>query len=363
MNVPTPACVAATALSACLLAGCGPRRDCMYMPRIDGDWWQVAGNPDLGDLNGPPVANPRLPQQPVDFSVWQAADDTWQLWSCIRNTNCGGNTRLFYRWEGTRLFDGDWTPMGIAMQADCPRYETNVGGLQAPHVVKDGDTYCMIYGDWDYICIQRSNDGKHFERWLYDNGKPGMFTEGKGCNTRDPMLIRIGDKWHCYYTAFPKVDGRPTGGVYCRTSVDLRTWSDSKLVARGGMTGSSPSSSECPHVAQIGDYFYLFRTQRCAGPPTTSVYRSKDPMDFGIDDRADRKLVCLLEVAAPEIIFYNRGFYIAALMPDIQGIRVARLTWVLDLLDQRGHSLVWEPNRYLDSLFYQDFRGDVPDVE
>ncbi|MCY2950552.1 MAG: family 43 glycosylhydrolase [Planctomycetota bacterium] len=47
------------------------------MPRIAGDWWMVAGDPDLGDLTDPK-------QQPVDFSIWQAADGTWQLWSCIR---------------------------------------------------------------------------------------------------------------------------------------------------------------------------------------------------------------------------------------------------------------------------------------
>src|SRR6516162_5709624 len=62
-------------------------------PGIVGDWWQIAGDPDLGNLTSPK-------QQPVDFAVWQAADGTWQLWSCVRNTREPGNTRLFYRWEG-----------------------------------------------------------------------------------------------------------------------------------------------------------------------------------------------------------------------------------------------------------------------
>jgi len=287
--------------------------------------WQ----PDLGDLTGPPPENPNHPQQPVDFAIWQAADGTWQLWSCIRNTKCGGMTRLFYAWEGRNLTDPDWTPLGIALQADSPRFETRAGGLQAPHVVNvplastrssDGlearaTQFYMIYGDWDYLMIQRSHDGKTFERWLYDNGKPAMFTEGEGCNTRDPCLIHIGDKWHVYYTAYPKRDGQPTGGVYCRTSTDLRTWSDSALVARGGLTGTGPTSSECPYVVKVGRYYCLFRTQRYAGPPTTSVYRSTDPMDFGIDEQADRKFVCLLEVAAPELFVHGGQWYIAALMP------------------------------------------------
>ena len=97
-------------------------------PEIEGQWWQVAGNPDLGEFTSPR-------QQPVDFALWQAKDGTWQLWSCIRNTKCGGNTRLFYRWEARNLTDKNWKPMGIAMQADVTLGEQK-GGLQAPHVIK-----------------------------------------------------------------------------------------------------------------------------------------------------------------------------------------------------------------------------------
>ena len=78
------------------------------LPTIDGDWWQVAGDPHLGDYTSPK-------QQPVDFGIWQAADGTWQLWSCIRHTNCGGATRLFHGWEGHQITDRDWTPKGIVI--------------------------------------------------------------------------------------------------------------------------------------------------------------------------------------------------------------------------------------------------------
>lgn len=44
------------------------------IPTIDGDWWQVAGDPDLGDYITPG-------QQPVDFGVWQAADRTPALFT------------------------------------------------------------------------------------------------------------------------------------------------------------------------------------------------------------------------------------------------------------------------------------------
>ena len=64
-----------------------------WIPEIVGDWWQIAGNPDLGKYQTDR-------QEPLDFGIWQAADGTWQLWSCVRYTGCGGKTRLFYRWEG-----------------------------------------------------------------------------------------------------------------------------------------------------------------------------------------------------------------------------------------------------------------------
>lgn len=285
------------------------------VPYVAGDWWTVATNPDLGDYGRPD-------QQPVDFAVWQAADGTWQLWSCIRNTNCGGVTRLFYRWEGKNLTDTDWTPMGIAMQGD-PKYGERLGGLQAPHVVRIKNRYHMFYGDWDNICMAVSDDGKTFERVIQPNAMTGMFTEGKEANARDAMVLFTRDLWHCYYTAFPDKQG----AVYCRTTTDFVTWSDPHKVAFGGEAGTGICDAECPHVVELtpGDY-YLFRTQRYGHDAETRVYYSKDPLNFGIDNDAEH-LVTLLPVAAPEIVFHEGKQYIACLLPNTQGIRIAPLGW------------------------------------
>jgi hypothetical protein len=306
--------------AACILsalatepAASGQRVRDVVVPQIDGPWWTVAGDPDLGDLTDPQ-------QQPVDFAIWQAADGSWQLWSCIRHTRCGGKSRLFYRWEGPRLTQGDWRPMGIAMQAD-KRFGETPGGLQAPHVVRTGDRYHMLYGDWENICLATSEDGKTFTRQLSDDGRAGMFGEGAGANTRDPMAILVGDLWHCYYTAFP--GGK--GAVYCRTSRDLRNWSASRIVSYGGRAGSGPTSAECAHVVYHEGHYYLFRTQRYGEDAQTSVYRSQDPMHFGVDD--DSRFVGTLPVAAPEVVVHEAREYIASLRPDLKGIRVARLRW------------------------------------
>ncbi|MBE3097467.1 MAG: hypothetical protein IMZ44_10110 [Planctomycetes bacterium] len=285
------------------------------LPRIEGQWWTLAGAPDLG-----PLSDPR--QQPVDFAVWQAADGTWQLWSCIRNTRCGGKTRLFHRWEGKRLTDPDWRPMGVAMQADPKAGETE-GGLQAPFVTRIGAVYHMFYGDWESICLATSTDGKTFTRRLGPDGKTGMFSEGPGNNTRDPMVLRADGRTYCYYTAYPNREG----AVFCRTSEDLVKWSDAKRVAFGGAAGANPYSAECPFVVYRAESkrYFLFRTQRYGQNAQTSVYASLDPLDFGVND--DRCLLGTLPVAAPEIIEHEGQTFIAALLPSLKGIQVARLKW------------------------------------
>ena len=302
-----------TVVTWCLCAACGAE-DVPLVPEVDGSWWTIATSPDLGELTSDK-------QQPVDFAVWRAADGTWQLWSCLRGTKERGNTRLFYRWEGKNLTDPGWKPLGVAMRADESLGETP-GGLQAPHVVKHDGRHLMFYGDWENICATTSDDGKTFTRRRGPGGKSGMFSEGRGTNTRDPMALNIDGLWHCYYTAFPNKQG----AVFCRTSTDTVTWSGSKTVAFGGQAGTGPFSAECPFVVKLQDRFYLFRTQRYGKDAVTSVYHSKDPLNFGVNDDAGHFLTTL-PIAAPELIEHEGQWYIAALLPSLKGIQVTRMTW------------------------------------
>ena len=298
----------------CVSIASSQAADAPKQPRIVGEWRQVAGNPDLGELTSPK-------QQVVDFGVWQAADGTWQIWSCIRDTKEVGLHRLFHRWEGKTLDQPDWKPMGIAMRADESVGE-RPGGLQAPFVLPEGDRFIMFYGGWDDICSAASNDGKNFKRNKNAQGKATLFS-APGNNPRDAMVLRIGNLWHCYYTAHPK----DKGGVYCRTSPDLKQWSEPRLVARGGQSGDGPYSSECPFVVELtpGE-FYLFRNQIYGEGARCSVYHSRNPLDFGVDDD-EGHFVCTLPVAAPEIIRHDGQWYIAALLPSLKGIQIAKLEW------------------------------------
>ena len=303
-------------LFAALLANlCPADVNNVAVPVIDGNWRQIAGNPDLGEYTTDK-------QQPVDFAIWQAADGSWQLWSCIRETVIGGHTRLFHRWEGKNIADANWQPMGVAMVSE-EKYDEPIGGLQAPYVIRHKNLYYMFYGEWDDICLATSRDGKNFKRVLNKNNSAELFNEGGSkVNTRDPMIIRANGKWLCYYTACPNEKGY----VFCRTSDDLKDWSDSVVVAYGGSGGNYWASSECPHVIEPtpGNY-YLFRTHYYGPGAKTSVYYSANPFNFGIDN--DSRLVCTFNLAAPEIVKVGQQYYIVALNLNLDGIRIAKLKW------------------------------------
>jgi hypothetical protein len=308
---------------AMAVTGCGHEQDVVKLrPVIEGEWWQVAGNPNLGEYTSEK-------QEPVDFSIWQAEDGTWQLWSCIRHTNCGGNTRLFYRWEGSRLTDRDWKPMGISMEAD-PAYGEQPGGLQSPYVFEENGLYYLFYGDWERICLAQSSDGKNFERLLNESNGPGLFS-GPYRNTRDPMTLKSKETYYCYYTGHLREVSAEEhkAAVFARKSKDLLSWGEPVMVSAGGWAKTQPrwfgGDCECPFVAQFHGLYYLFRNQRYGENNLNTQFASADPLDFGVDD--DRCMVGTLPVAAPEIIEYEGQHYVAALMPSLNGIRIARLGW------------------------------------
>jgi hypothetical protein len=294
--------------------GAAMQREEMIVPVIEGDWWRVASTPDLGEYNSER-------QQPVDFGLWQAADGTWQLWSCIRNTSYPGHTRLFYGWEGASLTDTEWEPKGIVMESR-PDLGEPLGGLQAPHVVRHDGRFIMAYGDWTNICFATSEDGKNFERIIQPNGKTGVFSEGQFANARDPMMIQIDGLWHLYYTAITA--GKGYG--YCRTSQDLKTWSQSMVISYGGKLSDNPWFNESPHVVEVepGEFVY-FRNQYYGSGNLNWAYYSRNPLNFGIDH--DEHLTARLEIAAPEVVVDDGKYYIAALTPELDGIRIARLRW------------------------------------
>jgi len=289
------------------------------LPAILSDWWQVAGNPNVDPYT---TAN----QQPVDFGIWQDANGNWRIWSCIRRTSYPGNTRLFHGWESSDLFASNWTPTGIEMTSVTALGEVN-GGLQAPYVFREDDTYHMLYGTWNHIARATSSDGENFSRVIQGNGTTNLFGTGE-TNPRDVMVIKQADTYYAYYTAHTNSEGKD----YLRTSTDLDNWSAAQVVAFGGSaSGTGSFSAECPFVYfdEASEAFYLFRTQRYGTNARTNIYRSTDPTYFGVGADADNYYVGSLPVAAPEIFDFEGKTYMAALNPGLDGIQIAEFGFVI----------------------------------
>ena len=263
----------------------------------------------------------------MDFSVWQAADSSWQLGACVRGTGCGGHGRLLYRWESASLEARDWAPKGILLESD-EKFGETPGGLQAPFVLQERDRYVMFYGDWVNICLAISTDGKSFDRRLDGRGHSALFNEGQHANTRDPMSLKHEGRYYVYYTGV--VDDR--GAIYCRTSDDLHQWSESRIVCSGGSGGSGPADAECVFVSYHEEYdeFCLLRWH---SDGLTSVYRSDDPLDFGVD--SDEKRVGELSAEVARVIHSGDQSYLSSLHGDYTGIRLAKMRWV-ETERQRG---------------------------
>jgi hypothetical protein len=85
-------------------------------------------------------------------------------------------------------------------------------------------------------------------------------------------------------------------------------------------------SAECPHVVYREGYYYLFRTTSYR-KPLTYIYRSTDPLDFGLDH--DDKLIGSIAVAAPEIISDGKHDYISSVHDLAGGVQLSRLAWPL----------------------------------
>lgn len=296
------------------------------IPAIDGLPWHITTSPELGEMSGDRA------HEVVDHAFWQTHDGKWHCWACVRKTKIG---RLFYGWESDALEETFWKPIGITMRAE-QKFGESINDwigeefLQAPHVIYHDEKYWMFYGGHNtelaecQICLATSQDGYNFQRHQDDQGFSRLFI-GPG-EARDPMVIRIGDQWVCYYTGHDKGMRRPCK-IYARTSTDLIHWSDYREVAYGGFaSGTSYWSAECPFVIFKDGYYYLFRTSEYASPARTHVYRSLDPFDFGLGN--DSKLVTTLRIAAPEIIQKDGVEYISTVEDLKGGIQLSKLRWI-----------------------------------
>ena len=283
-------------------------------PHLDGAWWRIASPPALERFGSGG-------EQTVDFTIFPAADGTWQLISCVRNTTHPGGKRLLFRWEGKSLTDPDWTPKGIFLTSD-PAIDHQEGVLQAPYGVREDGLFWLFYNS-NGARAMTSKDGKTFEHARNEAGSYKFFDM-----PRDVMLLdnRAHDgKWYAFYTDIVpgKYADRKNHTVSCRTAPKLAgPWRDNVDL---GVVSPPPAGyvfmmAESPFILSRKGWFYRFEQlnvlaskdlSRWSGPATASMAGKNE-----------------FEYLSPEIVEHEGRAYLAAYKDHGKGgIHVVRLGW------------------------------------
>ena len=207
----------------------------------------------------------------------------------------------------------------------------------APHIIQHDGEYWIFYtgvndSACQSICIARSEDLYHWER--YENNPVhtslpwGAWDKEKWSDCRDPMVLKEGDTFYCYFTAGRIV---PETGKheYClgiASSQNLLEWKDEGFVRLAHTLETPPES---PFVVKRNDEYYLFYTNYKHG----IVYiKSSDPVR-GWKENPDDPQSILQGVSATEIFADNGKWYITLISHMKNGLHffeIRELLWEKD---------------------------------
>jgi hypothetical protein len=188
--------------------------------------------------------------------------------------------------------------------------------LWAPHVIEHAGRY------WMFVCgggpspsefrilLATSDDCTHWTR------HPESPLIVDGYEARDPMVLRVGDRWVLYYTA----TDAPAGGrhvVVAAESDDLVHWRGRRIVYTDACSGTGGGPTESPFVVERGGRFHLFigpdwetliESHRRTGRWDVRAYRrtrvlaSDDPFRFELSGQ-----VATLDAHAAEVVTDEAG--------------------------------------------------------
>ncbi|MGE0621991.1 MAG: hypothetical protein AB7I04_00215 [Pseudomonadales bacterium] len=253
-----------------------------------------------------------------DHTFVQDASGSWHLFGITQQNPFRPFEEVFLTHVTAPEIEGPWTRQDDVMHRDESIGETVVW---APHVIRHDGRYWMFYcgGDRDpsrfRIQLATSDDLWHWER---HRANPLL---QDGYEARDPMVIRIGDRWYLYYTA----TSAPAGGqhtVKVVVSDDLVRWGDPQTVFVSPRSGTGGGPTESPFVVQRGGSFLLFvcTNRRYI---ETAVYESDDPLSFGEEHR-----IATIPAHAAEVITTGSGAtYVSSCGWGMGGVYLAPLAF------------------------------------
>lgn len=217
-----------------------------------------------------------------------------------------------------QLIGPPWRAEPDVLPVDAAAHETVIW---APHVVCHDGVYYLFYcaGGEDAahfrLHVATSRDLFHWERHA---ANPLVVD---GYDARDPMVLRVGDKWILYYTA----TSEPTGGahiVVALTSDDLVHWGQRRVVFTHTKVGTYGGPTESPFVVAHDGHYYLFV---CENAPynSTAVYVSDDPFAWNLASRVGR-----IPAHAAEVVAGDDGrWWISRAGWGQSGLYLAELFW------------------------------------
>lgn len=260
-----------------------------------------------------------------DHCFIRAEDGSWHLFGITHAEPADASTEVLFAHATAPKLHGPWTKHEPAMRVDKDYGETH---LWAPHVIHTEGTYYMFYAgggtDHSHTQINLATSQDLFQWTRHPGGT--LFRDGY--EARDPMVLRVGDRWVMYYCATDD----PSGGnhvVAYRTSADLVHWGERQIAFTSPDTGTGGGNTESPFVVCDGQAYYLF-----IGPAgayvngqnsyiCTDVFASDDPFHFLRDQRVGR-----IAAHAAEVIQDDGGeWYVSHAGWGQGGVHLAALDW------------------------------------
>ena len=256
-----------------------------------------------------------------DHCFVQAQDGIWHMFGITHQEPANpGDEIHFAHATAKTLLQQPWDkqPFALDVARNAPWNETH---LWAPDIVFHDGLYYMFYcaGGKDHsksqIHLATSPD---LNVWTRSPHNPMVVD---GFDARDPMVLRVRNKWVLYYTA----NSKPDGGnhvVACVTSDDLLAWTNRQIVFTDPSTGTFAGPTESPFVVQRGDSYYLFIGPR-NGYDGTDIFVSRDPFHWDIADKVGH-----IAAHAAEVVRDTDGkWYVSRAGWGRGGLYLAPLIW------------------------------------
>ncbi|MEU8899109.1 family 43 glycosylhydrolase [Nocardia sp. NPDC048505] len=227
-----------------------------------------------------PTVSGQRPWYINDHTVVRADDGRWHLFGITHPEPADPFHETEFAHAVAPALHGPWTKRAPALTVDREYGETH---LWAPHVVYDRGRYYMFYAgggpDRTRAALNLATSTDLF-RWTRAPRGP-LFRDGY--DARDPMVLRIGEKWVMYYCA----TSTPQGGhhVVCyRLGTDLTHWGERHIAFTDPSSGTEAGNTESPFVVPHNGSWYLFIGPR-PSYVGTDVFRSDSPFRFRIGDK------------------------------------------------------------------------------